>query len=224
MEQMFSELIAWEQQRLGKFTSSEIHKLMQSGRSKSDYFGKGAMTYIKSKVAELITGERTPDVSSNAIEYGRSLEPEAFEVFNRERPDLKAVHFGIAVPKFYPFGDFAGGSPDGETCDNGIIEIKCPYNSTNHIEHLLLNSSEDLKDYSPEYYYQVQANMLFTGSDVAYFISYDPRVISYKERIKILRVEPNTDDHNEIAERVTKAAEVMSDILRKIGIIQDATI
>lgn len=215
---MFIELSAWEKQRLGRFTSSEIHKLMVKGRSKDQYFGQGALTYIKTKVAEIITGERTPDVSSNAIEYGRSMEPEAFQVFEQLRPDLEAVHFGIAVPEFYPYGDFAGGSPDG-FAGKGILEIKCPYNSTNHIEHLLLTTPEDLKNYSPEYYWQVQANMMFTGKPICYFISYDPRVIAFEQRIKVLEVPAVADDHIEIAERVEKAAELMSDYLTKLNIL-----
>lgn len=216
---MFKEITQWEAARLGKFTASEIHKLMKPGRNKGQYFGDGALAYIKSKVAEIITGERTPDVSSNAIEYGRSMEPEAFEVFNRERPELQAKHYGISVPEFYPFGDFAGGSPDGETNDDGIIEIKCPYNSTNHIEHLLLQTGLDLKDLAPEYFYQVQANMLFTGRSKAYFLSYDPRIIDHKYRLKTLVIEADGEVHTEMTERITKAAEVMSDYLAKIGVI-----
>lgn len=221
METMFSELSVWEQQRLGKFTASEIHKLMKPGRAKGQYFGEGAFTYIKSKVAEIITGERTPDVSTSAIEYGRSLEPEAFEVFSSLRPDIDAVHFGISVPEFYPFGDFAGGSPDGFADPDAIIEIKCPYNSTNHIQHLLLNSGDDLKEYSDEYYWQIQSNLLFTGKRMAYFISYDPRVINFEQRIKVIEILANDNDQIEISERIQKAAEVMSDFLTQIGIIKN---
>jgi hypothetical protein len=220
MSDNYFELDAWTKARLGKFTASEIHKLMKSGRS--SYFGQGALTYIKSKVAEIITGERTPDASSNAIEYGRSMEPEAFEVFKGLRPDLDPQHFGIAVPQFFPFGDFAGGSPDGVTNDNGIIEIKCPYNSTNHIEHLLLNSSKDLLEVCPEYYYQIQSNLLFSDSSHCYFISYDPRVIDFDFRIKVLKVEKEPDCLIEIAERIKKGAELMTDILTSIGLIKVA--
>lgn len=217
---MFSDITAWEQERLGKFTSSEIYKLMKSGKGKDKYFADTATTYIKSKLAELITGERTPDVSSNAIEYGRSMEPEAFEVFKRLRPELNPVHFGISVPKFFPFGDFAGGSPDGQTSDNGIIEIKCPYNSTNHIEHLLLETQEDFKEYTPAYYWQVQANILFTGTDKAYFISYDPRVVEFTHRIKVLLITRDITDQIEIENRIFKAAELLSDYLNKLSLIK----
>lgn len=212
---MFNEIEAWEQQRLGKFTSSEIWKLMGNGRVKGNPFSQTAMTYIKTKAAELITGERTPDVNSNAIEYGRSMESEAFEVFNRLLPDLGAVHYGISVPKFYEYGDFAGGSPDGETgLDEAVIEIKCPYNSTNHIVHLLLNDGNDLKAECEDYYWQVQANMLFTGRHKAYFISYDPRVVKFEHRIKVLEV--YADEHDKIKERIDLAAGVLSDILTTI--------
>ena len=55
-ETLFTELSAWERARLGKFTASEMHKLMKKGRAKDQYFGEGALTYIKSKVAEIIIG------------------------------------------------------------------------------------------------------------------------------------------------------------------------
>lgn len=219
-ETLYSELSVWEKQRLGKFTASEIHKLMVKGRSKDQYFGQGALTYIQSKVAEIITGERTPDVSTNAIEYGRSMEPEAFAVFEQLYPEAGAVHFGISVPEFYPFGDFAGGSPDGFADPKAIIEIKCPYNSTNHIAHLLMNSAKDLQSTSDEYYYQVQSNMLFTGKERCYFISYDPRVVQFEQRIKVLIIEANPDVQIEITERINRAAELMSDYMTLIGLIK----
>ena len=214
---MFEEIIIWEQQRLGKFTSSEIWKLMKPGRAKGEYFGQGAITYIKSRVAELATGERSPDVSSNAIEYGRALEPMAFAAFASAHPELEPLHYGVAVPKFFPFGDFAGGSPDGETINDGIIEIKCPYNSTNHIEHLLLDNQEDLLDLCPEYYWQIQANLLFTERSVAYFISYDPRVVKEESRLKVIEITPNAENQKEIEERIIKAAELMSDLFKKLN-------
>lgn len=210
---------SWEAERLGKFTASEIWKLMTKSKTKGELFGQTAQTYIKSKVAELITGERTPDVNSNAIEYGRALEEEAFEYFKFIHPELNPEHFGIKDPKFFPYGDFAGGSPDGFTVD-GILEIKCPYNSTNHIQHLLLSCGEDLKDYSPEYFFQVQANMMFTEREIAYFISYDPRVIHHEQRIKVLRVYKDESVHQEISERIKAAAEMMTDFLTKIGTIK----
>jgi hypothetical protein len=46
----------WEQQRIGKFTSSEIWKLMSSGKKST--FSQTGLTYIRSKAAELITGEK----------------------------------------------------------------------------------------------------------------------------------------------------------------------
>ena len=83
-----------------------------------------------------------------------------------------------------------------------------------------MNSAEDLLNTSDEYYYQVQANMLFTGKKKCYFISYDPRVIQMDQRIKVLLIEANTDVQIEMAERIQKAAEVMSDYLTNIGLIK----
>jgi len=204
----------WEQQRIGKFTSSEIWKLMSSGKKAT--FSQTGLTYIRSKAAELITGEKAPDINSNAIEYGRSLEQEAFEYFKMTVKSESAIYYGIENPKFFSFGDFAGGSPDGEY-ENAILEIKCPYNSGNHITHLMINSSDELKDECPEYYWQIQANMLFTGKELGFFVSYDPRVIKHEHRIKILCI--MAENQELIKHRIDAAALVLSDILKSIKYI-----
>ena len=63
----------------------------------------------------------------------------------------------------------AGCSPDGLVDWDGLIEIKCPFNSANHIETLLRGMPD-------EHRAQVQGQMWITGRQWCDFVSYDPRM------------------------------------------------
>jgi hypothetical protein len=93
---------------------------------------------------------------------------------------------------------------------DAVIEVKCPYNSGEHIEHCLLNSGEDLKIYNKQYYWQVMMNMLVTGQEKAYFISYDPRFADDHLQIKILPIEIDPADMIELKERIAEAEKQLS--------------
>jgi hypothetical protein len=64
---------------------------------------------------------------------------------------------------------YAGCSPDGLVDWDGLIEIKCPYNSAVHIETLLGGMPAD-------HMAQVQGQMWITGRQWCDFVSFDPRM------------------------------------------------
>lgn len=201
----------WMDARLAKFTSSELHKLFKSGRSKTEYFGETAKTYIQEKVGEIMTNGLSAEAKlfeSNATEWGTFYENEARERFESLT--------GLPVTKcgFFEYNRFFGGSPDGLVDTNDILEIKCPYNAKNHVLNLACNSEEDLKTLNPEYYIQIQGNMLATGAKNGFFVSYDPRFTG-DFQIKIILVKRNEEMIAEILERLDKAAEYMNELLTK---------
>jgi exodeoxyribonuclease (lambda-induced) len=206
----------WQEQRLGKFTASEISKLFVRSKTDKNSLGQSAMTYVYTKVAEILTGEQTPEVNSNSIEYGRATEFEAFEWYKMTQPD--AQYFGIAEPKFFEYGKFAGGSPDGFFGENGLLELKCPYNSAIHIQHLLISDNEDLKKFNIDYYAQVQANMIFCKKSIAHFVSYDPRMIDHRLRMNIVEVQPDEEMQSLIIESIDLAAKKVAITLELLNI------
>jgi hypothetical protein len=215
---MFEQIQDWEADRLGKITASEIWKIMEKGRG-GEYFGKGAKTYIRQKVAEILTLEPVNGGRANtyAMEWGNSNEKEAIDRFKKESPSADVIYYGGANPKFFEYTHFSGGSPDGVTDDGEVLEVKCPYNSGEHIEHLLLNSEEDLKYYAPEYYWQITANMIFTGLEKAVFISYDPRFAEDHLQVKILRFNINPEHKELLLERLSEAEKqlaVLTELVR----------
>jgi len=156
----------WQQQRLGKFTASRFGDLMKQGRKKDERFGKMALNYMYEKIAEIITG--VPHfVDSRAIEWGNDHEDEAIDVFE-SKTGAEVQRMGTVFHQ-YPKLHYVGSSPDGFIGEDGIIEVKCPYVSANHIKTAL---TQELSD---EYYFQVQGNLMVTGKHWCEFISYDPR-------------------------------------------------
>lgn len=206
----------WELDRLGKFTASEIWKLMEKGKG-GEYFGKGAQTYIRQKAAEILTLEQVNGGRFNisAMEWGNSHEHEAVVAFEKLHGNA-VEYYGGANPKFFEYTPFSGGSPDGITYENEIVEIKCPFNSAEHIQHLLLNDEQELKSYAPEYYWQITANMIFTGLEKAVFISYDPRFADDHLQLKTIFFDINMDDANLLKERLKEAEKQLSVLIELI--------
>lgn len=197
----------WENIRAGRFTSSEIWKIMEFGframtleelkaRPKT---GKGSKTtrvpdpsqmsekgksYIMQKVAEVLTGKPKPSAYAYPLVYGKETEPEAVEYFEKQ------TGYTCEEIGFQTWGEHAGGSPDRiiKEIKEGL-EIKCPFQSENQIGYLMLTDHYDLKRMHPEYYWQCVSLMLFTGLKAWNFCTYDPRMILDKHKLTHIRIE-----------------------------------
>jgi len=208
---MFKEIQDWMAQRCGKFTASEIYKLMGSG--KKDYFSLVAKTYISQKAAEILTLEPSNRPNTMAMDWRQSHEYEAYTKFKELYGEIN--YFGGENPTFFSYSKYSGGSPDALGKDY-VLEIKCPYNSSEHLNHLMMETDEDLKDGKPEYYWQVVANMIFTGKDKAIFVSYDPR-FEPEYQLKTLKINLNFDDASLLKERLVDAEIHLDGLLKKIN-------
>lgn len=205
---------AWRDVRAGRFTASEMWKLLTEPRSKADkeagkWSGK-ALTYIKTKVAEDLTGLVQQTSEAMPIVRGIEMEEEARN-FYREQ-------FGeeITFAGFKAYTDHAGGSPDGYIGTAAIAEIKCPWNSTNQIEYLLLKKPVDLYDFKPEYYIQIQTNLLATEREIGKFIAYDPRFQTIKHKMHVLDIPADLEWHEKIRTAIAKAVEEKLKILNSL--------
>jgi hypothetical protein len=194
----------WDQIRLGRFTSSEIHKLLTNPRSKADKeagkFSETALTYINVKVAESITGHKKLDSYAFPLVHGKETEPEAVAYFC-EKKGFEHTPIGFIV-----FGDHAGGSPDGLINETDILEVKCPYALNTHIDYLLLTDQYDLMRLKPEYYFQCQSNLLFSQKEKCHFVSYDARYPE-KQRLVHIPIKPVAEHFDMIVKAIEKAVE-----------------
>lgn len=195
---------AWHQQRIAKLTSSRFGDMMQKGRSKDQRFGNAAMKYIYEKIAEQITLQ--PHVfSSQATDWGSQMEANAIEKYTEKTGN--EVHY----TGFLEFGDHAGGTPDGLVGEDGIIEVKCPFNPANHVEILLEGMVVNT-----DHMFQIQGNLMVTDRKWCDYISYDPRVTDEALQMKIIRVERDEEIIQAIQERILEVAEKIKELSTKI--------
>lgn len=226
----------WVDIRAGRFTASEMHRLMKSGtrdmtpaelklRPKSGVgstakkiedprcLSLDTKTYIYEKVAETLTGIAKQKVFSYATQHGEEMEPIAAEEFAKFKGVLE-----YEILSFVPWGDHAGGSPDRKIKGvNEIVEIKCPYNSVNQVNYLMLTDQWDLKREYPEFYWQCQSNNLFTRADVCHFVTYDHRMKEDKHKIVHIEVKPIAEDFELIGLKLGTAIKEKEDILKLLA-------
>ncbi len=203
----------WYIDRLFKFTSSELYKLMTKPQSKDAALSKTAEAYVFDKIAEVITNGTCLDyneLNTKEVRWGHKFEPDARQEYERR------TQTEVSLVGFIHYGDDFGGSPDGLVGEEGGIEIKCPYNSAVHARYLTMQTPEDLRKLRPEYYAQCQGNMLVTGRKWFDFVSYDPRCQNTALTLKVLRI-PRDDEFIEQAKSaISKAAEYRHALTAKI--------
>lgn len=154
MEQRTDE---WLRSRNGKFTASEIHKLMGIKG-----LGETGKSYAIEKAIEQLFGDMEENFISFDMQKGIELEPLAFAKFK----DLKELDFiEVKNCSFFKICENSGASPDGIVGENDILEIKCPKSNT----FFKLVADEEI---DKKYFYQMQMQMLATGGEKAYFFNY----------------------------------------------------
>lgn len=162
----------WLNLRSSRFTASEIHKLMGTPKSKSEFLSETAKSFIFEKAAEYLTGHKT-EIYGRALDWGKEHEKEAFHYFKQQSDDFY-TYYGAESYTFITYGNWGGYSPDA--LGDKLVEIKCPFNSGNHLQNFCIKTNEQLKSKRTEYYWQMQMGMIATGLEEGIFVSYDPRM------------------------------------------------
>jgi hypothetical protein len=196
---------AQKQFRLGKFSGSEIHKIMGAKG-----FGKTGETYIFEKAAEYLTGEPIkPEFTAASTSWGIDHEKEA-KLYFEAATGLKVLD-GDTIEN-----DHIVGTPDGFVDGKAIgFEIKCPFNSGNHLKNLSMKSQDDLLDLRPEYYWQCVAYMWLANFPEWKFCSYDPR-FKEEKRMLILNLKQRDEHRDLLMMRVLQAKEMFNQIISKL--------
>lgn len=164
----------WLKDRAGCATASCFADIMAVGKNGKPL--KAREDYLMKLVVERITGEPVTSASSFAMNWGTDLEPFARAEYE--------VNTGAVVSevgfKRHPVHQWIGASSDGLVGDSGAIEIKCPYNSAIHLCTWEFGMPE-------HHMAQLQGQMFVLGLDWVDFCSYDPRMQSGGEHLKLYR-------------------------------------
>lgn len=192
----------WYKIRQGRFTASEIWKLMTEPRAKKDTISKTAETYILEKVHERITGQTKMGIDNFATEWGNDNEPLAKKWYSKLTGRTVNEPYLISHPEIHDFIC----TPDGFV-EDGLIEIKCPANGANHFKHCFITSPEYFKAEHPEYYWQMMCQMNITGAKWCDFVSFDPRVNSDLGMF-IFRLDYQNEDGLRLEQKVKDALDL----------------
>jgi hypothetical protein len=199
----------WHTERLGKFSCSQFHRLIGEPKSKADKeagnLNEKAMTYIMECVAERLTGKKAKDdFNSKYTDWGVDNEPIAKGIYSK----IKEVE--IVDSNYIPYLYNSGGSPDGLICNDGILEIKCPYTITSHLNHKLFDIPE-------EYYWQCLGYLLITARDWIDFMSYHPDYPGIHQ-VVLKRIERKDviENLDKLDSKLQKAESVAQEIINKL--------
>lgn len=166
--------------RTGNFTSSEIHKLMTTGKGENG-FGAAAITYIKEKNLERKLGRsiRT-EAYSKAMAWGTLIEKYVFE--NKLGLEYQ-IH--SKTTDVHPVIPYWSGSKDLIVEGVKIGEIKCyePKHFAEYTDALLSENVELIKKECPEEYWQMVSNAIINQVPNAEGITYIP----YKSELPLIR-------------------------------------
>lgn len=219
----------WQRARLGKITGSKCGDLMVKGRAKDEVFGATARDYLYQLAAErmmnplvLETDEEFQkyldaevEINSRAIRIGHEREPEAREFFSELYG--KQVFEVISCPhdtiaNFAASPDGIAVAPDGRA--EAVVEIKST-GMKNFLKYKCeAKDAEGLKKANSTYYWQVQAEMMCTGLEKAYFIVYNPYL---SEPLHVVEIPRNEEDCKLLEERIRLANEYIDNITQDNG-------
>lgn len=172
--------------RAGNFSSSEIYKLVKSGRSKDAEFSAAGLTYIQEKKYEQRLGRQLGnETNAKATSWGNLMELYVWELkigLNDYRFEHKTRYKHQTISNWT-------GCPD-MVSDDKVADIKCPFTLKAYCELVDCDTIEKLKDNKPEYYWQLVSNSILCGKDKAELLVFVP----YKSELDDIRTFVDTGD------------------------------
>lgn len=172
--------------RAGKFTSSQVYKLIKSGRGKNDVFSATGITYIKeTKLERLFNTNLDDNAYSRAIGWGKFMEAVLFT--EKLSTDYK-ISSNQTIKHTDDFlGDYWAGSCDFEIeiSPKAIAEAKCYYKKKfgMYVLCILKKDVELLKNEFTQEYWQIVSNAILHEVDYGEAIAYMP----YEKDMEMIR-------------------------------------
>lgn len=200
------ELAAWKE---ANPKSRVTTKVVPFSDTTFSYLNKKVMEHflpINSKNVESVLAVenyiREHSYTTRAMDFGVLYEDMARSAYAAEM-GVDVEQTGFVYYEKYP--QFVGCSPDGLVSDGeGGIETKCPFTLEKHLQHMMYETPNDLKENDEQYYWQCVACMFFTGRKYWDFVSFNPFIYKSKQ-MKILRIPRNDEDIKLLEDRIDLA-------------------
>lgn len=147
---------AWYSARIGKLTASRFADILGGAEARK--------RYACEIMQEIVTGEPSRTESTPAMQHGIEMEPYAVAHYEQETGTV-THECSFFVHERHPF---VGASPDRLIGFDGLLEVKCPYYTYNHVYAIHFGAYEKHKA-------QVQGQLWITEREWCDLVSFDPR-------------------------------------------------
>lgn len=170
------------EKRYGRFTSSQIYKLMTLDKSKTG-FGKPALTYISEKKMERkLKRSLNGETSGREVWWGKLVEARVFDLLGTE------YSYSSTLTDLHPSIEYWGGSKDGLKHDEDltVFDIKCPFTLKSFCTFSDCNTIDEVReahDSGENYFWQLVSNAILTGAKYAELIFYVP----FQDELNVIR-------------------------------------
>lgn len=180
----------WFAKRAGVITGSRV-KAIASGTG-----SQTAKNLIATLRWERRTGVCAPTYTNGDMERGTELESEARAAYEIDR--LCVVEQVDFIT--HPDHSFIGISPDGLVGEGGLVEIKCPAETSAHLHQQHMDSGY----YATYYKHQINLQLAVTGREWCDVVSYYP-VEGETQPLAIWRVERDQEAIDKLINACIKA-------------------
>lgn len=206
----------WLKERWGCFTGSEIDRLLGSGFDK----------YVDEVACQAYTEFEENTFEGNwAMREGKKNEPLAFQfhqkIIQANFGDLvRAEYYGDATPLFKKYNDHSGASADSiiykaDSTPYIAGEYKCPTRDVHFWRLRNLKDHIDLKKAHPNYYGQLQFNMMCWNVDLSHWCSFNDKFIALSDKMVLIEVPADKNYQMNLKAKLSMA------IKRKLVIISE---
>lgn len=158
----------WKQDRAGKWTASEIWKLMVDPRNKKDDWSETAKDYIREKAVERLTGERQ-QYTNKAMVHGIMNETDALQYWS----EVTGQNWTYTNRQFFLIDEISGASPDAVLYDGidvvAVCDVKCPQFMTFFEQRQAMLENEPI---DKQYFYQLQMQMMACKAPKGFLVYY----------------------------------------------------
>lgn len=168
----------WIVARVGCVTASRVWDVTKKLKTKPDEAAV-RRAYRMEKLIECLKGRAENHPTTEAMIWGINHQPQAkteYELRNDVFVESGGLWMRDGIHKFRA-------SPDYLVGDKGLLEIKCPFNSDNHLETYM---SREVPERA---LWQIVGQLRITGRQWCDFVSFDPTLPEEKMQYVQIRVD-----------------------------------
>ena len=185
----------WYDARKNLLTASEVSSVLNISPFQS------AKKLLQKKISKF---DESSSKKNYMLDYGSKNEDVAIDLF-KSLYNLEVHNVGLLIHENY---QWLGGSPDGVTSDDALIEVKCP---------LKKKITHTVHDY---YYSQIQVCLEIANIDKCYYIQYKPSSVYENGIFDVKLVQRNKTWFNE---NVVLFEEFWNNVLESSPVLHEET-